>query len=116
MLALESRPLARGRDGVVSFDVMQTNVGEVEYHFIFVKISCLYGQCISSVASFFENHGLFPGCRLFIVVCILLDFICVCLFLMQVTELSPEETESTTGGYGLFKEIVIFGLVCSKRL
>jgi TfoX/Sxy family transcriptional regulator of competence genes len=50
------------------------------------------------------------------VVCILLDFICVCLFLMQVTKLSPEETESTTGGYGLFKEIVIFGLVCSKRL
>jgi hypothetical protein len=39
MLALESRPLARGRDGVVSFDVMQTDGGEVEYHFIFVRRS-----------------------------------------------------------------------------
>jgi hypothetical protein len=50
------------------------------------------------------------------VVCILLDFTCVCLFLMKVTELSPKETESTIRGYGLFKEIVIFGLVCSKIL
>jgi hypothetical protein len=86
MLALESRPLARSWDGVVSCDVMQTDVGEVEYHFIFVRRS---HACMVSVSQVLlvslriMVRFLDVGC--FIVVCILLDFICVYLFLMQVT-------------------------------
>jgi hypothetical protein len=38
----------------------------------------------------------------------------LCLFLMQVTELSPEETESTTGGYGKSISHVVIGLKTVK--